>query len=244
MRPIVAVAFLSILFGVVGVLCTAWALVSLTRGEYLSVIVVAGFAVFTFGMVAMMAIVTMRKVTARVEHDDAGTTFRPDGKVDVLLVASTVGAFVAMTVYAIFAPLDMLDIPVPPGNRQYFVFASIAGVLVGLPSLWQILTQRGMSHLRLTAGGVELGNAFSTAARSWDEVSDVADRPPKGRRSSNNTGTTYVTTADGRTRTLASDWYTPGGHALRDLVRFYWQHPEYREELTDGRALDRLRTGF
>ena len=123
------------------------------------------------------------------------------------------------------------------------MIASIVGALAGLPSLWQILTQGGMSRLRLTVGGFELGNAFSTKARSWDDVSYVADCVLNGRRPGN-TGTTYITMADGRTQTLTSDWYTPGGHALRDLVRFYWQHPEYREELTDGRALERLRTGF
>ena len=71
-------------------------------------------------------------------------------------------------------------------------------------------------------------------------MTDVADRPRNGRQPS---GTTYITTADGQTRTLASDWYTPTGHALRELVCFYWQHPELRDELFDGRAEDRLGTG-
>ena len=35
--------------------------------------------------------------------------------------------------------------------------------------------------------------------------------------------------------------YTERGTALVELVRFYWQHPEQRAELTDGRALQRLR---
>ncbi len=47
--------------------------------------------------------------------------------------------------------------------------------------------------------------------------------------------------SDGRPSTLvAADSYTPDGKALRELVRFYWQHPEHRCELTDGRALERL----
>jgi hypothetical protein len=33
---------------------------------------------------------------------------------------------------------------------------------------------------------------------------------------------------------------TPEGTALRELVRFYWQHPESRGELSDGGALKRL----
>jgi hypothetical protein len=27
---------------------------------------------------------------------------------------------------------------------------------------------------------------------------------------------------------------------LRELIRFYWKHPESRDELTDGRAVERL----
>jgi hypothetical protein len=33
---------------------------------------------------------------------------------------------------------------------------------------------------------------------------------------------------------------TPDGSAMRELVRFYWQHPESRDELTDESALKRL----
>ncbi|MDT5185023.1 MAG: hypothetical protein QOJ20_130 [Mycobacterium sp.] len=241
MRSPVAIAFLSVLFGVVGALCIAWAFVTLTSGEYLSTVVVTGFAVFAFGMIAMMAIVAMGRVTPRVTCDDAGITMRPDRRVDGLLTASTIGAFLAMAVYAVFAPLGMLDIPVPRGDQRYFVFACAAGVLVGIFSLRQIITRRGTSYVRITVDSLEMGNTVSSAERSWDEVTDVADRPQNGRQPS---GTTYITTADGRTRTLPSDWYMPGGHGLRELVRFYWQHPEKREELIDGRAVERLDTGF
>jgi hypothetical protein len=39
---------------------------------------------------------------------------------------------------------------------------------------------------------------------------------------------------------MAAASCTPDGVALRQLVRFYWQHPDNRGELTDGRALKRL----
>ncbi|PRC42618.1 hypothetical protein C6A85_000000109565, partial [Mycobacterium sp. ITM-2017-0098] len=71
------------------------------------------------------------------------------------------------------------------------------------------------------------------------EISDISDRP-RHQPWLLIAGSTYLTASDGRTRTLASDWYTPGGRAVRKLVRFYWQHPECRGELTDGRAAQRL----
>jgi hypothetical protein len=112
-------------------------------------------------------------------------------------------------------------------------------VVVGVFSLRQIIRRRGTSYIRMTVECLEVGNTVSSFERSWNEVKDVADRPHNGRRS---TGTTYITTADGRTRILPSDWYTPGGHALREFVHFYWKHPQDREELADGRALVRLET--
>lgn len=239
MRSLVATAFLWIIFGPFGLFCLAWACIYFTRGEYLSAVVALGFAVFTLGLVLMLAIVASRKVKPRIQREDDGILVRPDRRVDALLMASTFGGFVAMAFYAISAPLDMIAIRVPRNDERYFVFACAAAVLVGVFSLVQIVRRRGTSYVRMTIDGLELGNTVSSVERSWDEVTDIEDRPQKARQP---TGTTYIATADGRTRTLPSDWYTPRGDALRKLVRFYWKHPEDREELTDGRALQRLQT--
>jgi hypothetical protein len=209
----------------------------LSRGEYLSAVVALGFAFFTLGLVLMLAIVASRKVKPRVRREDGGIMLRPDRRVDNLLMASTFGAFLGMACYAAFAPLDMIAIRVPRNDVRYFVFACAAATLVGVFSLVQIIRRRGTSYVRMTLDGFELGNTVNSAEGHWDEVRDVGDRAQRARRPS---GTTYITTADGRTRVLPTDWYTPGGLALRELVRFYWKHPEDREELTDGRAVQRL----
>ena len=240
MKSSVATGFLWILFGPFGLFTLAWGFSYLARGEYLSAIVALGFATFALGLVVMLAVIASRRVTPRVTCEDGGTTVRPDRRVDVLLMASTFGAFFAMAVYALFAPLDMIVIRVPRGDERYFVITCAAAVLVGVLSLWQIVRRRGTSYLRLTVDGLETGNTVSTARRGWDEVTEVTGRPQTARQSG---GTTYIMTADGRTRVLPSDWYTPGGHALREFVRHYWQHPEDRDELADDRAADRLRVG-
>jgi hypothetical protein len=79
--------------------------------------------------------------------------------------------------------------------------------------------------------------ARAIVERTWDEITDVADKP---RNAGQPNGATYLTAADGRTRELPSHWYTPGGRAIHHLVRYYWQHARDRQELTDGRALGRL----
>lgn len=239
MRSTIATAFLWVVFGPFGVFCLAWACIYVTRGEYLSVVVALGSAVFTLGLVVMLAFVALRKVQPRVRPQDDGILVRPDRRVDALLMGSTFGGFVAMACYAIFAPLDMIVIRVPRGDERYFVFACAAAVLVGVFSLRQIISRRGTSYVRITVEGLELGNTVTSVERSWEEIADVADRARNAHRA---TGTTYIATADGGTRILPSDWYTPGGHALREWLRFYWKHPEDRGELTDGRALHRLET--
>jgi hypothetical protein len=237
MRSSVAVAFLSVVFGPFGVFCLVWALIFVARAQYLETVVALASAAFSLGLVAMLATVASRKVTPRVTYDDAGVMVRPDQKVDGFLMASSFGGFLAMATYALLTPLDMLDIPVPRNDERHFVIVCAAGALVGVFSVRQLIMRRGTSYLRLTVDGIETGNTVTSAERSWDEVTDVADKPRKGRKS---TGTTYITTADGHTRVLPSDWYTPGGHALREFVSFYWRYPEHREELADGRAVERL----
>ena len=57
MRSTIATAFLWIVFGPFGVFCLAWACIYVTRGEYLSAVVALGSAVFTLGLVVMLAFV-------------------------------------------------------------------------------------------------------------------------------------------------------------------------------------------
>ncbi len=142
-----------------------------------------------------------------------------------------------MVCYAVFAPLDMLDIRPPRGYGRFLVGTCAVGALVGVFSLRQIFRARGTSYLRMTVQGIETATTMTTQERSWDEVTDVVDRKPDTRQAS---GAIYILTADGRTRELPASWYTPGGHALGEVLRFYWQHPEAREELADDRVVHRL----
>jgi hypothetical protein len=46
---------------------------------------------------------------------------------------------------------------------------------------------------------------------------------------------------DGSNHVVNAANFTPHGVALYWMMRHYWRHPEDRIELTDGRALERLR---
>lgn len=237
MKSSIATAFLFVVFGPFGVFCLAWVLIFAVRGELLSAVVALGAAVFALAFIGMLGLVSSRKVAPRFTFDESGSEFRPDRRVDGLVIAFTIGGLVAMATYAICAPLDLLAIKAPGRNERYYIIVCAVAVLVGMVSLRQLVRHKGASYLRITADGIESGNTMTTAVRSWDEIAEIADRPRNSREPN---GATYFTTADGRIRELPSHWYTPGGSAIHELIRFYWQNPGARPELTDGRALQRL----
>lgn len=219
-------------------LSTVWAVISLGRGEYLTTVVVLGFALAFVGIEASLILVIREKVRHRVEVDDEGTTIRPDRAVDGLLQWGTIAAVVAVATYAIFAPQGKIDIPVPYGNHRMFVIVAIGVALTGIVNVWQTFRRGGLSFLRLTPDEFELGQGISSVHGEWDEVADIADHRPG--KPSPFRATLFVTFRDGRTRTQVVDSYTPGGEALRRLMRYYWLNPDRRAELTDGKAIERL----
>ncbi len=144
-----------------------------------------------------------------------------------------------MGLFAIFAPIGKLDIPVPREMRYYLPFIAAGGAVSGALILWRAFNHGGMSYLRLSTRGFEFVDGLLSAHGEWEQVNDVTDRKPHGRTP--NKGAIVVVMRDGQTPTFSSSSsYTEDNQALRRMVRFYWQHPECRVELTDGRALARL----
>jgi hypothetical protein len=116
--------------------------------------------------------------------------------------------------------------------------AAIGVTLTGITNLWSLFKRGGNSIQRLSPRGFELSQGVSSVNGEWDDVVEMADRRP-GKRPPIR-ATLVVTFSDGKVRTQAIDSYTPGGEALRRLVRYYWINPDRRDELTDGRAIERL----
>ena len=114
-------------------------------------------------------------------------------------------------------------------------------VLIGVPLLWRNFRRGSTKYLRLTPSGFELEEGWRSQSGDWDQVKDVTDAAP-GQQTSTSGPVVFVM-SDGSAPTIAAGSMTPNGKALRELVRFYWQHPESRGELTDGRALERLVDG-
>jgi hypothetical protein len=222
-----------------GLLSLVWAGIRLHHTEYLTAVVILGFAGFCFGLVGSLTIVNFGKVTPRPAFDAAGTTIRPDRRLEVLTVAWSSVTAIAMGLFAVFYPLGKLDIPLPHPLRYSLPFMSAAGAVMSALGLWRRLRRGEDSYVRLTPNGFEFPRSSQARRTTWAQVKNVTDRAPD--QGVPIPGAIVVERTEEPALTMAAGSYTPGGQALRKLMRFYWQHPECRTELTDGRAVERLR---
>ncbi|KUI09928.1 hypothetical protein AU190_05815 [Mycolicibacterium acapulense] len=231
----------TLLFGPVGVIGAVWAVVNVVRGEYLTAVVSLGFAMFCLGLIIPFAKAVPGNLAPSGEFDYQGTTIRPDRGVDIPIQISLLGLTVASGLFAILEPTGLLDIPVPEQMRLYIQFVSAAVAIMGAPILWRTFRRGSLQYLRLTPNGFTFVEGWRPQGGDWAQVVDVTDASPN--QSAPTPNSVVVLMSDEEVLTFPAASFTPEGRALRELVRFYWQNPDRRDELTDGRALKRLADG-
>lgn len=231
---------LSIALAGIGVFTGGWGVVWLLRGSYLTLLIVSCVTFWAFGFAVYFLYTTLGAAKPRIESAAAGTLLRPGKFVDTAFVASTFTILVAAALYLIFAPLHMIDY-VPTGVMRVSVPVGCGALVAfGVPIVIGMLKHQSSGHLRMDPTGFEVWNGqWGTLRRAaWDEVEEILDHPPKGSKPFNEV--IVFVMPKGRTAVLIADAITGNTPALREWVRFYWQHPEFRDELVDGRALRRL----
>lgn len=227
-----------------GLLNVAWTIISVSNGEYLTAVVVVGLAIFCFGFILPFAKIVPGNVVPRSVHHGDETVITPDRGIEIPMLFAFLGLIVASGLFAIFFPINRIDIPVPSAMRFYLPFMAGAIAVIGGPIVVRMLRLGGAYRLTLTREGFDLrSGGGGPRTGTWDRVVDVTDAVP-GRTAADDPNTIVIVMSDGSVIKLPGASFTPGGDALRRLVRFYWEHPDDREELADGRALDRLRAGF
>lgn len=225
-----------VILGGATLVCLLWAIATLLRGSYLTTFVALASALFWFAPLAVWII--MPGVVARGTADAAGTTIRPDGRVDALMLVCVVAGIVGLGSFGVLGSMNKLDIPLPPDIGPMYAFAFVGPAGMFLVALWLTVKRRGIGYVRLTLDGFEFVLAFSRKTGEWSQVTAVTGEAPDRPQAKS---PLVMIMADGEKKMLdESALFTPGGRALLELMRFYWQHPECRTELTDGRALQRL----
>lgn len=228
-----------VLFFALGAFCAYWGVVFLSRGEFMTAFAVLVLGISWFGLVASGIRTTRGTVTARTEFDTMGTTIRPDRVVDQLSRSFLASAAVAATLFAVLAPAGLLAIPIPRIQRYALpVGAAIVAVLAAV-TLWRTIRQGSLSYIRLTTSGFEFGGGLSAKRGDWSAVKAVTDTLPGARNLT--ASAIIVKLSDRKVCIVASTGsYMADENALRDMVTFYWRHPDTRSELTDGTASARL----
>lgn len=228
----------AVLFGPLGVLSVGWAVISVGRGEILTALTALGFAMFCLGFIAPFAKTVPGRVSPRGEFDGEGTTVRPDRGIDIPLQIALFGLILASGLAAIFVPIGIVEIPVPEQMRYALPFVAAVAALMGAPIMWRTLHRGSFRYLCLTPDGFVIVQGRRPQNGDWDQVVDVAEAAPHQTAPTPNA--IVVVMADDRVITMPGASFTPEGRQLRQWVRFYWLHPDLREELTDERALQRL----
>ncbi|MCV7206118.1 hypothetical protein H7J71_29360 [Mycolicibacterium peregrinum] len=215
--------------------CWAWAGFSAVQFSLITTIIALGLSLTCFWLIRTL--MASKNVVARASFDSAGTLILPDIRITKsmhrFVATGTVSAglmFAAWLTGVLYLPLGEF------GHVLPILMGAGAGVLAWL--WFRDSTDRGLSYLMLTPDGFEFAGIAASKSGKWDDVVSVADKLPNEERFWN---PMVITMKGGKVLAMeAPATYTPKGTALIDMVRFYWQHPEHRDEITDGRALQHL----
>ncbi|GAA1480981.1 hypothetical protein GCM10009624_14210 [Gordonia sinesedis] len=144
---------------------------------------------------------------------------------------------VGMLLVGIGQWMGWVRLPIVDGTRSDPLVAFVIGVVSAVSVLRYL--RFATDHLRLSADGLDLPRTRATV--SWNDITEVAPVPVRGDRRIG----AWISLNAGATRRehIRVDQYSIGASATFWLIDFFWRHPELREELNDGRALQRLRTG-
>lgn len=239
-RPIV----LSLVLAGFGVFSSVWIVIWITRGSYLTALIVALAAIWAFGFSLFLIVTALGAPKPRMASGSQGVLLRPARSMDVLNIVPAAAVAIAAALYLIFSWLNLVDY-IPTGVQRSTVPAACVALLIfSVPTMYRRLKYQGGAHLRLDPAGFEVWNGQwgSFKQGTWEQIEDILDHPVTRTKAFNEV--IVFVSADGPPATLMADTITRDTRALYEWVQFYWQHPEHRDELVDDRALRRLSDQF
>lgn len=225
----------------VGAMCLGWAYLAARQGYWITAVIASG--VFAGTLVLVRILVTSTGVSPRVEFSIEGTLVKPDNRIDsaVRLMMST-GALAAWVGLFASFPFGQLYIPLYSELPESFLVIPLVCLAAALGftwSWWKFRRAGGISFVWLTPTGFRFPTPEDIREGRWEDITEIRDELPIP------DGAFWdpmvLMMKDGSYCALESPGiYTPRRTALVELVRYYWQHPDQRNDLTNGRAVQRL----
>jgi hypothetical protein len=229
--------------------CLTGVLVAVARAQY-------PLALLFVGATAFWSIPYGQKLFARMVKPRAmlaggATTLRPGRSVDLSAAAMML---IGLSTGAAWVVLGLAGTVTFPFGAHYplgYVIFFGALALFCAAYLATMLRHRGTAYLRFTPEDFGFAEGFFTGRGAWGDIAAVNDDTPvyslpalKTTRAQPYAACAVSITKHDGTMVAVPDGnlYAPDGDALREWIRYYWEHPEHRAELTDNRALQRLRS--
>jgi hypothetical protein len=201
-------------------------LIAVHRESVTAAVAAGGLAVFCVGSVAALAVTFLASARQYAAWTPSGTTLGVNPVIAWSYGVALAGAVVGSAFSVVFGS--------GRGVTRYLLSSLLIISLIGLIAL---LKSREPGHIRVGFDDIVYADAFHTRTARWGSIVAITDMADKRARNP------IVLVLENEKPIVISnaDRYASSGAALYWMVRHYWRHPEDRTELTDGRALERLR---
>ncbi len=249
-RPLVALTIAAVLFAGVGVWWVVAAVLSALDSEWLRSIflVFAGGAFLALGATPLTANRTYQRLdpsVARISIIDKSMRILPDRAQQIVSMGLAVMFVVAGFIFAIGTWTSTLDISMSPGFAVFFPLFALSTALLAsamLARTWR----RGRTYGQLLLGSLHISHETGERKTElmWRDIVHVSINSPRMGRTGSPACMFYLHPADG-TPPLAvtTNMLSTGCVPTYWLLRYYFEHPEDRDELGDQRSIDRLMSG-
>ena len=194
---------------------------------------------FPLTAIAALLLVSLGRTSLRAETDSEGTILRPDRLFSTLMLVGFATVIPSGLVFIVNAPTGRRDNPMSRGYQIFSPMVMALAVVAAVVGLVSVVRRGGIGYLELTPERIDIANMISTKSVDWNDIVDIRDSTDANRRTRK---AIVFRLRDGGDEIVdGADFYVPRGTALYWMTRHYWRHPADRSELTDGRAIERLR---
>jgi len=226
------------------------AVISGIDGDALRSVFLFSAAAALFAMSSLFFVNDLTYRRARVEQ--ARITVGPEGicifpatRQRTVQTAFLLTFTVAGLIFSIGTWTRTLDIPISPGFAVFyppFMLSGVVLVLTMTARTWLRGTSLGL--LRIGPQTVHYEAGLADGELSWDQCTGMSINSPRIGRSSVAACVIYLHSTDAaKPMAITTNMLSTGCAPTYWLLKYYFEHPEHRDELADQRAVDRLMSG-